>query len=135
MRSNIGIRLLVVVLCLAIPLPLAASEPSVPTIGQQREAVLFWPQAQRDAQFRQMYKMFPSDRAGHGTRVHALPPGPPLALSGQDASAFLASYMDKQHYGFLIAGEFQRGGNKTGEPNHVLRPGVSVRGEGNTSPD
>ncbi len=97
MRSNVGIHLLVVALCLAVPLPLVASGPGVPTIGQQREAVLFWPQAQRDAQFRQMYKMFPSDRAGHGTHVHALPLGQPLALSGQDASAFLASYMDKQH--------------------------------------
>jgi CubicO group peptidase (beta-lactamase class C family) len=97
MRSNIGIHLLVVALCLAAPLPLLASEPGVPTIGQQREAVLFWPQAQRDAQFRQMYQMFPSDRAGHGTHVHALPPGQPLVLPGQDASAFLASYMDKQH--------------------------------------
>jgi CubicO group peptidase (beta-lactamase class C family) len=44
-----------------------------------------------------MYQMFPSDRAGHGTHVHALPPGQPLVLPGQDASAFLASYMDKQH--------------------------------------
>jgi CubicO group peptidase (beta-lactamase class C family) len=96
MSSNIVIRLLLA-LCLAIPLPLAASEPAAPTIGQQREAVLFWPQAQRDAQFRQMYKLFPSDRAEHGAHVRELPAGQPLALSGQDASAFLANYMDKQH--------------------------------------
>jgi len=96
MSSNIVIRLLLA-LCLAIPLPLAAGEPAAPTIGQQREAVLFWPQAQRDAQFRQLYKLFPSDRAAHGTHVRELTPGRPLALSGQDASAFLANYMDQQH--------------------------------------
>ena len=97
MCSTISVRLFVAALCLTISLPLAASEPSVPTIGQQREAVLFWPQAQREAQFRQMYERFPSDRAAHGTHVHALPQGKPLELGGQGASGVLANYMDKHH--------------------------------------
>jgi len=97
MRSNPCTRLLVAALCLFASLPLAASEHAAPTIGQQREAVLFWPQAQREAQFRRMYERFPSDRAAHGAQVRALPPGQPLAIPGKDASAWLAGYMDEHH--------------------------------------
>ncbi|MHB1057163.1 MAG: serine hydrolase domain-containing protein [Rhodanobacter sp.] len=93
MFPAIRIRLLAAALCLAAALPLAASEPHAPTIGQQREGVLFWPQAQREAQFRRMYERFPSDRAVHGTHVHALPEGRPLAL-GQGV---LERYMDGNH--------------------------------------
>src|SRR3546814_587302 len=97
MRSNLCTCLLVATLCLIAPLPLAASEQSTPTIGQQREAVLFWPQAQREAQFRKMYERFPSDRAAHGTHLHELPQGRPLAMARQDVSTWLAGYMDKHH--------------------------------------
>ncbi|WP_426699730.1 serine hydrolase domain-containing protein [Rhodanobacter sp. Col0626] len=97
MRSNLCTCLLAVALCLAASLPSAAEGRSAPTIGQQREAVLFWPQAQREAQFRRMYKLFPSDRAAHGTHAHALPQGRPLKLAGQDASTWLTGYMDKHH--------------------------------------
>lgn len=90
MFPAIRTRLLAAALCVAVALPLAASEPHAPTIGQQREGVLFWPQAQREAQFRRMYERFPSDRAAHGTHVHALPEGRPLAL-GQGV---LDRYMD-----------------------------------------
>jgi CubicO group peptidase (beta-lactamase class C family) len=93
MFSAVHIRLFTAVLCLIVALPLAASDQRAPTIGQQREAVLFWPQAQREAQFRRMYERFPSDRAAHGTHVHALPEGKPLAL-GQGV---LARYMDEHH--------------------------------------
>jgi CubicO group peptidase (beta-lactamase class C family) len=86
-------RLLAAALCLIASLPLAASEQHVPTIGEQREAVLFWPQAKREAQFRRMYERFPSDRAAHGAHVHALSEGKPLAL-GQGV---LARYMDEHH--------------------------------------
>ena len=86
---------LLVVLCLFVALPSAARGQGTQTIGQRREAVLFWPQAQREAQFRQMGTLFPSDRAARGTHVHALPQGRPLAMPGQDASAWLASYMDQ----------------------------------------
>ncbi|MEO9214676.1 MAG: serine hydrolase [Rhodanobacter sp.] len=97
MCSNLGTRLLAAALTLIISLPLAASEQRAATIGQQREAVLFWPQAQREAQFRRMYELFPSDRAAHGTHVHALPQGQPLTIPRQDTSAWLASYMDQHH--------------------------------------
>lgn len=107
MRSTISPRLLAAALCLFVSLPSAASEQLAPTIGQQREAVLFWPQAQREAQFRQMYKRFPSDRATHGTAVHALPQGKPLALGGQGASGVLASYMDEHHLAGVMV--LQRG--------------------------
>jgi CubicO group peptidase (beta-lactamase class C family) len=93
MFPAVCVRLLTAALCLAVALPLAASEQHAPTVGQQREGVLFWPQAQREAQFRRMYELFPSDRAAHGTHVHALPEGKPLAL-GQGV---LARYMDEHH--------------------------------------
>jgi CubicO group peptidase (beta-lactamase class C family) len=41
--------------------------------------------------------VFPSDRVAHGAHVHALPPGKPLVLPGEDASVLLASYMDEHH--------------------------------------
>ncbi|MBQ4853825.1 beta-lactamase family protein [Rhodanobacter sp. B2A1Ga4] len=97
MRSNPFACLLAAALCLAVPLPSTAAEQGTPTIGQQRETVLFWPQAQREAQFRKMYELFPSDRAAHGTHVHALPQGKPLVVPEQNASAWLAGYMDQHH--------------------------------------
>lgn len=93
MYSVICIRLFAAALCLLVSLPSAASGQHAPTIGEQREAVLFWPQAQREAQFRRMGKLFPSDRASRGTRVHELPQGQPLALDGK----VLASYMNQNH--------------------------------------
>ncbi|OOG56306.1 serine hydrolase [Rhodanobacter sp. C03] len=97
MYSRICVGLLAAAFGLICSLPSAASEQSAPAIGRQREAVLFWPQAQREVQFRRMYELFPSDRAAHGTHVHALPQGKPLALSEQDGSGLLASYMDQHH--------------------------------------
>jgi CubicO group peptidase (beta-lactamase class C family) len=44
-----------------------------------------------------MYKLFPSDRAAHGSHVRALPRGRPLAVAGKDTSAWLAGYMDRYH--------------------------------------
>lgn len=78
---------------MALPAPASAAE----TIGQQREGVLFWTQAQRDAGFRAMYQRFPSDRAAHGTPVRALPAGEPLRIDGRDGDAWLADYMAKYH--------------------------------------
>jgi len=107
MRSTICIRLFTAVLCVIVSLPLTAGGQSIPTIGQQREAVLFWPQAQREAQFRQMYMLFPSDRAAHGTPIHELPQGRLLALGGQGNSGLLASYMDQHHLAGVMV--LQRG--------------------------
>jgi CubicO group peptidase (beta-lactamase class C family) len=94
MYRVIRVRLLVAALCLIVALPSAAAAPATPTIGQQREQVLFWPQAQREAQFRQMATLFPSDLAPRGTHVHELPPGKPLPLGGPTS---LASYMEQHH--------------------------------------
>ncbi|KQX99569.1 serine hydrolase [Rhodanobacter sp. Root480] len=94
MYRVIRVRLLVAALGLIVALPSAAAGQATPTIGQQREQVLFWPQAQREAQFRQMATLFPSDLAPHGTHVHELPPGKPLPLGG---STSLASYMEQHH--------------------------------------
>ena len=98
MFASLRTSLIVVALCLGVSLPSAASEPAArPSIGQQREGVLFWSQAERDAQFRRMYERFPSDRAAHGAQVHALPAGKPLTVGGRDGAAWLAGYMAKYH--------------------------------------
>ena len=97
MPSNLRTSLILVALCLGVSLPSFAREQARPSIGQQREGVLFWPQAERDAQFRRMYERFPSDRAAHGTHTHALPEGKPLAVDGRDGAAWLGDYMAKHH--------------------------------------
>jgi len=93
MYRVISVRLFAAALCLIVSLPSAAAAPAAPTIGQQREQVLFWPQAQREAQFRQMAKLFPSDLAPRGTHVRQLPPGKSLPVG----SMSLASYMGQHH--------------------------------------
>lgn len=93
MFSGIRSRLLAGMLCVLASLPSAARDQPAPTIGQQREAVLFWSQAQREARFRRMYERFPSDRVAHGALVHALAQGKPLKLG----AGLLTSYMDKYH--------------------------------------
>ncbi|MGB3838775.1 MAG: serine hydrolase [Rhodanobacter sp.] len=95
MRSTLGLRLLSLVLCLAVPLPLLAKD--APSVGQQREDVLFWTQAQRTAQFPRMYELFPADRVAHGSHVHALPEGEPLVPRWDAAGVTLAGYMSKHH--------------------------------------
>ncbi|MGY0799422.1 serine hydrolase domain-containing protein [Lysobacter sp. A286] len=98
MRPSIFLRLFTTALCLTASLPLAASEsPSTPTIGEQREAVLFWPQAQREAEFRQVDRRFPSDRVERGTHVRELPEGAPLTLGETDGSSWLGNYMTQHH--------------------------------------
>ncbi|MBN8947638.1 serine hydrolase domain-containing protein [Rhodanobacter sp. UC4437_H4] len=95
MRSTLGLRLLSLVLCLAVPLPLLAKD--APSVGQQREDVLFWTQAQRTAQFPRMYELFPADRVAHGSHVHALPEGEPLVPRWDAAGVTLAGYMSEHH--------------------------------------
>lgn len=98
MAFNFPLRLFIAAMFAAISLPLLASAPATQTIGEQREAVLFWPQARREADFRRMYREFPSDRAAHGQSVHALPQGKPLALG----EGVLASYMKQHHIAGVI---------------------------------
>lgn len=101
MLSNIRIRLLAAMLCAVVALPSAASQAkksaTTPTIGQQREAVLFWSQAQRESRFPRMNARFPSDRVAHGAHVHPLPQGKPLLPAGKDTPAWLANYMSQYH--------------------------------------
>ncbi|NIJ18437.1 CubicO group peptidase (beta-lactamase class C family) [Sphingomonas naasensis] len=53
--------------------------------------VLFWSQAQRDANFPHMEKIFPGHVVKAGGKVHALPAGEPLGLSDAEIDAFIAS--------------------------------------------
>lgn len=53
--------------------------------------VLFWSQAQRDANFPHMEKIFPGHVVKAGGKVRALPAGKPLALSDTEIDAFIAS--------------------------------------------
>lgn len=77
-----------------------ASTARAPTIGERREATLFWTQAEREAGFRNMQALFPSDVAAAGERVRALPEGAPLALSGGEA--WLDGYMREHHVAGLM---------------------------------
>jgi len=72
-------------------MPAAASDDG----GQRREQVLFWTQAQREAGFPHMDRLFPSDTVAHGPKVRALPPGAPLLGEGDEAR--LVDYMDRHH--------------------------------------
>jgi CubicO group peptidase (beta-lactamase class C family) len=85
------------VFCLSMLLasPLLANEST--TVGQKREDVLFWTQAQRSARFSRMNEIFPADRVAHGARVHALPQGKALTPRWDDGSTTLATYMTTQH--------------------------------------
>jgi CubicO group peptidase (beta-lactamase class C family) len=95
MPSTICIRLLAAALCVTAALPLAAHDAQ--SVGQQREDVLFWTHAEREARFPQMYKLFPGDRVARGPHVHALPEGRPLTPRWTDASVTLDDYMRTYH--------------------------------------
>ncbi|HUH31634.1 MAG TPA: serine hydrolase [Rhodanobacter sp.] len=94
MRLRTCTWLLLASVCLLAPLSLAARDTA--STGQQREDVLFWTQAQRDAQFSQMDKLFPGNRIAHGAHVQALPAGAPLTPRWEDATT-LDSYLRAQH--------------------------------------
>lgn len=53
--------------------------------------VLFWSQAQRDANFPHMEKIFPGHIVKAGTKVRALPAGKPLPASDAELESFIAS--------------------------------------------
>lgn len=90
------LALLTLACLLAVPSP--STTAAAQSVGAQREGVLFWSQARRDADFRRMYRIFPSLAVKQGPRVHALPAGAPLALPGhRDTQAWLADYMQRYH--------------------------------------
>ncbi|MEO8779637.1 MAG: serine hydrolase [Rhodanobacter sp.] len=95
MRSIISLCLLFLLPGLALSPPLLARDSQ--SVGQQREDVLFWTQAQHAARFSQMYKIFPADRVAHGNQVHALPQGTALTPHWDDGATTLASYMKQDH--------------------------------------
>ncbi len=74
----------------------AINSPDVPinpqdTAGLRKVGaeVLFWSQAQRDANFPHMEKIFPGHIVKAGGRVHPLPAGKPLAIADTDLDAFI----------------------------------------------
>ena len=54
--------------------------------------VLFWSQAQRDANFPHMEAVFPGHVVKAGRKVSPLPPGPPLPVPAAEVDAFVARY-------------------------------------------
>ncbi|MES1971246.1 MAG: serine hydrolase [Pseudomonadota bacterium] len=69
--------------------PVAANEATQRQVGAE---ILFWSQAQRDANFPTMEKIFPGNtiKADPG-HVRALPPGTPLTIPAAEVDAFVAS--------------------------------------------
>ncbi|MEO8811231.1 MAG: serine hydrolase [Rhodanobacter sp.] len=95
MRPIHCMRLLSVLLGAVVALPLSATDST--SVGQQREDVLFWSQAQRTARFSRMADIFPADRVAHGARKHGLPQGAALTPRWGDDSSTVASYMKEHH--------------------------------------
>lgn len=77
------------------PAPKAASTPpsAAETVRLQQigAAVLFWSQAQRDANFPHMERVFPVHTVDTGRRVRPLPDGTPLAIPAAEVDAFIAA--------------------------------------------
>lgn len=74
---------------------------SAPVIAQdlpKDQNVLFWKLDQRDAAFRQMEKLAPTNNIAVGSKVLPLPEGTPLTVPGFD----LAQYMERQRNAGLI---------------------------------
>lgn len=83
----------------------AVVSPDVPVNGGDTAGlrkvgaeVLFWSQAQRDANFPHMEKVFPGHIAKAGKKVRPLPKGKPLAIAEGEIESFLAD----QNVGGLI---------------------------------
>jgi CubicO group peptidase (beta-lactamase class C family) len=81
---------------MTVPLPTLAQAP-VPNDAAGREAmrkagaeVLFWNQQQRDANFRQMERIFPALPIPAGQKVRLLPRGRPLAVPAPEVARFIA---------------------------------------------
>ncbi len=80
-----------------------ASADATASIGAQREAVLFWPQVERDAEFRRMYRHFPSERAARGRHARRLPQGPTLRIDGASTDpAWLDAYFQHNRIAGLM---------------------------------
>lgn len=53
--------------------------------------ILFWSQAQRDANFPHMERLFPGNIVRRGSKVRALPRGAPLPIAESEVEAFISS--------------------------------------------
>jgi hypothetical protein len=82
---------------LVFAMPAAAAQKPVPVTSESRAKlrqagaeVLFWSQAQRDANFRRMEQLFPAVTIKAGGKVRALPQGRPLNVSAADVDKYVA---------------------------------------------
>ncbi len=69
-------------------IPTAADLAKLRSVGAE---ILFWSQAQRDANFPHMERLFPGHVVKAGGRVRPMPAGPPLAIAAADVDAFMAA--------------------------------------------
>jgi CubicO group peptidase (beta-lactamase class C family) len=70
--------------------PVPADAASKAKLRQAGAEVLFWSQAQRDANFRQMEQLFPTVTIKAGGKVRALPQGRPLTVPAADIDRYIA---------------------------------------------
>ncbi len=77
------------------PAPVAAAATRDPAaeahIRQAGAEILFWSQAQRDANFPHMEAQFPGNVVKAGGRVHPLPTGTKLPIADDEVDAFMAA--------------------------------------------
>lgn len=90
------VRFMLAALAMAFAAPVWAQRP-VPTdpralaeLRQERAAVLFWNQEQRDSNFRRMHELFPAVTVKVGSRVRPLPLGRPLPIGRAEIDRFVA---------------------------------------------
>ncbi|MEO6214456.1 MAG: serine hydrolase domain-containing protein, partial [Sphingomonas sp.] len=90
------IRLMIGALALAgaALMPVQGSGQVATSEAQQRQVgaeILFWSQAQRDANFPAMEKLFPGNTIKAPAHARALPAGAPLSIPAADVDAFMSS--------------------------------------------
>ena len=90
------IRLMIGALALAgaAMMPVQGSGQVATSEAQQRQVgadILFWSQAQRDANFPAMEKLFPGNTIKAPAHARALPAGAPLSIPAADVDAFMSS--------------------------------------------
>ena len=74
-----------------VPKQVTLTNANADKLRQIGAEVLFWNQAQRDANFPHMEAMFPGHVVKAGRRVHPLPDGKPLSIPDGDVAAYMAA--------------------------------------------
>lgn len=97
-------KTLVICLCLTLVVGLPpAARAGADNVGKQREKVLFWSQAKRDADFAHMYRIFPADKVDAGKDTRQLPDGKALQPQWHDPAITLDTYMQRYHvHGVMV---------------------------------